>query len=585
MSLKIFKKPSLYKVIGLTLILLIAFILRFYKLGIVPDGLQQDETSIGYNAYSILKTGRDEHGVYLPQNFQAFGEYKLPGYIYSSVLPVAFFGLIPFSIRFVSAASGLLSVIVVFFLAKSLINLAYKNNEKHLFSQYVPYFTALLLAINPWHLHFSRAAFEVMLANFFILSGVLLFIVGIEKSRFRYIAFSIIFLSLSIYTYNIARAFTPLLILLLAFIFRKKISALPKRFFAAAMLLTSVCFLPFILGTVTHGGVDSASGTLIFTSAKVQAQLQEIRSYFVEYEPAGKIFFNYWILTLWQYVNNIFSHLSVNFYFINGSEHGNNSVGTTGQWYLFELPLILWGIISLYRTKGAVAKIIFAWIVSLVLITSFTREPPQATRTFFLIFPITFCSGVGLYNLISKIKSYSNKNIQYAVTFISFIVFSYFVFIYFASYYVRFPVYYAKHWRIGDRDAVAYIKEHQNEYDKIIIDQSSGFIYTSLLTYLPYPPQSFQNEARWNKEDSEGFTYPYLFGKYEIRQINWPEDLNSARTLILTTSDKKPDNTFLLKNIYFPSRPVVINIGQKIIRYPVEEIAYILIDTKKGNKK
>ena len=76
MSLKIFKKPSLYKVIGLTLILLIAFILRFYKLGIVPDGLQQDETSIGYNAYSILKTGRDEHGVYLPQNFQAFGEYK-----------------------------------------------------------------------------------------------------------------------------------------------------------------------------------------------------------------------------------------------------------------------------------------------------------------------------------------------------------------------------------------------------------------------------------------------------------------------------------------------------------------------------
>src|SRR3989344_208950 len=115
-------KPRTKKILLLLFIFSVALILRFYKLGVIPDGLQQDESSIGYNAYSILLTGKDEHGVFLPQNFQAFGEYKLPGYIYASVVPIAVFGLNPFAIRFVSAVSGFLSVVVVFFLTKTLIH-------------------------------------------------------------------------------------------------------------------------------------------------------------------------------------------------------------------------------------------------------------------------------------------------------------------------------------------------------------------------------------------------------------------------------------------------------------------------------
>ena len=155
---------------------------------------------------------------------------------------------------------------------------------------------------------------------------------------------------------------------------------------------------------------------------------------------------------------------------------------------------------------------------------------------------------------------------------------------YFASYYVRFPVYYARHWRRGDRDVSLYIQNHQNDYDKIIIDQNSGFIYTSLLTYLKYSPGDFQNQSKWTKEDSEGFLRPESFGKYEIRQIDWQKDMEHPRTLIITTADKKPLNIPPLVAIYYPKRPVVFNVGQEIIRYPVEEIAYVLVDTNNAKR-
>ncbi|MBM3208997.1 4-amino-4-deoxy-L-arabinose transferase, partial [Candidatus Shapirobacteria bacterium] len=50
----------------LIIIVSLAFILRVYKLGEYPVGITWDEPALGYNAYSILKTGRDEYGKLLP---------------------------------------------------------------------------------------------------------------------------------------------------------------------------------------------------------------------------------------------------------------------------------------------------------------------------------------------------------------------------------------------------------------------------------------------------------------------------------------------------------------------------------------
>jgi len=85
-----FKKPALY----LVLILVLAVFLRFYKIGQVPPSLNWDEVAMGYNAYSILKTGQDEWGRKFPLlGFESFGEYKLPVFVYATIPGVWLFGL------------------------------------------------------------------------------------------------------------------------------------------------------------------------------------------------------------------------------------------------------------------------------------------------------------------------------------------------------------------------------------------------------------------------------------------------------------------------------------------------------------
>ena len=66
------------KTLIILLVFLLAFVLRVYKVTSDPPSLNWDEASIGYNAYSILKSGRDEWNKSFPLHFKSYGEYKLP---------------------------------------------------------------------------------------------------------------------------------------------------------------------------------------------------------------------------------------------------------------------------------------------------------------------------------------------------------------------------------------------------------------------------------------------------------------------------------------------------------------------------
>src|SRR3989344_5593497 len=105
----------------LILIVFLGFVLRFLGLGSNPPGLYWDEVSLGYNAYSILKTGSDEHNRFLPiDTFKAFGDCKPPGYIYATVPSIALFGLNNFAVRLPSALAGTILVLVTYLLVKEL---------------------------------------------------------------------------------------------------------------------------------------------------------------------------------------------------------------------------------------------------------------------------------------------------------------------------------------------------------------------------------------------------------------------------------------------------------------------------------
>lgn len=135
-------------------IIFIATILRFWDLGSNPPGLFVDEVSNGYNAYSILKTARDEYGNFLPLTFRAFGDYNPALSVYTLVPSIALFGLNDFAVRFPSAIFGVFTVLLTYFLAYQILK-----------DQKIALGASFLLAISPWHLQFSRYDHE---ANFML---------------------------------------------------------------------------------------------------------------------------------------------------------------------------------------------------------------------------------------------------------------------------------------------------------------------------------------------------------------------------------------------------------------------------------
>src|SRR5580704_1557461 len=107
----------------LALIVLLGFFLRFVDVSNDPPGLYVDEVSIGYNAYTILTTGKDEYGVLHPLWFRSYGDYKMPVYIYSVAGSMALFGETEFAVRFPSIIAGTLTIPLLYFFLQELIRL------------------------------------------------------------------------------------------------------------------------------------------------------------------------------------------------------------------------------------------------------------------------------------------------------------------------------------------------------------------------------------------------------------------------------------------------------------------------------
>ncbi len=548
-------------------IFFLAVYLRLFEFGQVPNGLYQDETAIGFNAYSILETGKDEYSKNFPLYFKSFGDYKLPVYIYLTIIPVKIFGLTDFTPRVASVVFSILTVGLFYFFVRRLT----RNTVLALISM-------LLLAINPWHLHYGRATFEVSVALFFFLLGSFLLIGGKKNMFISMLGVGCFIVAL--YTYNLTRLLSPAL-LLLVFSYNikewKKVTLAHKGIIAGTVI---VGFIPLLLSILSPEGVHSASGTLITSSAAIQAPLLELRSYMIGTPILfQKLFFSQFALTGWEYIRHIAAYGSFDFYFLNGSLHGNHGIGNFGQFYLFEVFTILTGLILAFIKKEKWRSFLIFWGIIVVAVCAFTREAPHATRSFFLILPFIIFSAYGLIVIIKLISNMPRKIGVIGGLFICLFC-SYNIVYYFSSYYERFPIFYAKSWRSKDRVLSDFIKDHNMKYEKVVVDEAAGIPYTSLLYYLGYSPEDFQRTVQREEDDSEGFSKVKSFGKFEFRKIDWNKDLASDKTLFITTFENRPEEKYIVDKILYPQRPVVINVGQEIHQFPVTDVAYVLVEKK-----
>ena len=236
----------------LILILLLASVLRLWKLSSVPVSLFGDEVDLGYQAYSVLKTGKDYYGNFMPIHFHSLAEWRTPLYLYSAVPTVAIFGVSPLGVRLPAAIFGILTVWLIYLLFKEIT----KNESLGLIS-------AFLLAISPWHIQYSRAGFEVTQLILFLLLGLFFFYKSLTRGKFLWL--SVLFFTLTPWVYSTAKVFTPLIMLFLLIMYWRNILSLSKKNLVSTIVTLLIVGIPIIWSTLFGGGSQRFDYIGIFT--------------------------------------------------------------------------------------------------------------------------------------------------------------------------------------------------------------------------------------------------------------------------------------------------------------------------------
>lgn len=149
--------------LALVLITLLGAGLRLVKLGDYPGGFGQDEAVNLYDAWSLLTTGSEHHGVRWPLNSGQFGDYPSALQAYLTIPFVALLGPTELAARLPCALLNAAAIPLFALLALCLFR-----------SRAAALFAAALLATSPWNIFFSRWAVSPGFVTFFQVAGLLL---------------------------------------------------------------------------------------------------------------------------------------------------------------------------------------------------------------------------------------------------------------------------------------------------------------------------------------------------------------------------------------------------------------------------
>lgn len=527
----------------LFIIVLAAGFLRLFQLSVNPPSLNWDETAWGYNAYSLGIDAKDEFGRFLPHDYlESFGDFKPPMYAYLDVIPVKVLGLNEFATRFPSALFGTLAVLLTFFLVRRLF---WKSDKANSYALAASFF----LAISPWHILLSRAAFEANIASFFIIFGVWAFLAAVQDKKW-YLILSAISFALSFYIFNTARIVSPILVLFLAIMFRNKLLQM-KSVVAASVIIGLVVFLPTFKFLLTPQASLRFQEVNIFSDpAIVKIANQEIAN--DGNAPWSKIIHNRRLLFSVDYLQHYFDNLAPNFLFITGDGNTRFSTQAVGEMYIWDIPFVVIGLLFLLKKKEKYWWIIPIWLLIGIIPAATARETPHALRIESSLPMFQIISAYGFVVFLDWARKHNPKfkmrdlKLNYLLPCLAALLllvnFAYFYHDYFSHYAYEF----SGDWQYGYKQSVNYVQSVEENYAAVDITSALGRPYIYYLFYTKTNPEVFRNTANISR-DVFGFVTVNSFGKYHFSgQFNYALNKNK-KFLYINIPGSVPSNAKILQ--------------------------------------
>ena len=510
-------------------IVVVGAFVRFAGLDKSPASLGFDEAALGYNAYSLLKTGRDEYGNFLPLSLRSFNDFKPALYSYLTIPFIFFGGLNGTTTRMVSATAGVVSLFFLFlFLSKFIKN------------KYLLLLTFAILSFQPWRIHFSRNAFEANLSACFFIAGCW-FLINAEK-KFR-MFLSILFFAAAIYSYHSARLSAPLLLIFWALDPIKKV--FEKDFWRGMMSYIKINYIKImpLVGLV----VLCVPIFLVNSGGNVLTRFKQenVFSKFYPYSPrelvnpVSSLYYLGGIIS-----GHIFSYVSpinLNERIFQWVKMSPMFVVRMGMFGWLEGIFFIFGFLYLVKTVKRSFKMRFLvyWIVAGIAPAAATWTWYHPLRSLNIYPALEIIVALGVYQVFGYVNSMVVSALVKKGLLIGFVV----IMAMSVTYTINNELLYSPYENNGEyqpggyKEGMPYLKSIQDNYEKVIIDSPHAQTYIFLLFYQQFDPATIQSYAGIRPKPGVLGNLNFDFGKYEFRKVDWPVDKNLRKTVFWTSSD------------------------------------------------
>jgi 4-amino-4-deoxy-L-arabinose transferase-like glycosyltransferase len=377
---------------GLALAAAIALgsVLRLDRLTETPAGLFADEAALAANAWALGASGRDLAGTTLPlysrlRSFEVSGITGIvsqPVFQYASVPFVRLLGRTELAARLPAVAFGVLGIAGAALLGAAL------------FGRRVGITAAALLAVSPWHLHFSRVGFEAVSLPALVALAAWQILRGLERPRSLPIGAAL--LALATYAYPVARVFVPLLLVGFALAYGRRLLA-QRRALALAGLLFAVLELPNLVSLATGADRERLRETLLpwadLRHERAVAWLEQRRG---ESPLAASLLGDRGLLVPFVFAWDYAATSSPRFLFLEGDPNPRHHPTRLGACPLFYAPLLLAGAIQLLRRRREPAsRLLLWWLLIWPIPASMTVDAPHAIRSIVALPALEIAAALG----------------------------------------------------------------------------------------------------------------------------------------------------------------------------------------------